>query len=829
MNATNGRHSDGLADAVRAYVASDAVAAFELVLGSPPVAVPYGKKGEVYWPCRFHNDTHPSFRLNPGKQSWWCDPCTFGGDIFDLVERLNSCTFPGALRWLAERFNLNGNGYNGSSTTKRPKSNREHASAICAASSPAKGTITETYLRARGILGEISPSVRHHPKLKHGPTNQDLPAMVVAVTNESGEVCAVHRTYLKPDGSGKAEVDRHQQKLALGPIMNGCARFSPVTSRVAYTEGVEDALTIEQALRIPARATLGSFRTPIVDDSVAEVYFCADRDPTGKSERDARKAGARLLVEKPQLRVFLTLPSPRPDGTKVDFNQLLMERGDEGVREEFDAGLEQLTLPTCSSTVIYKPPSASFIFDKYDADAMLDEVLRRFAYLKELDNVADLDDCLIRGQDGFASYAAKYNAFEPDPIKPNAWRKVSTPVRWRECPERIELVKPVYEPGLPSPICEIDGRAYFNQWRGFAAEPKEGDISRLTKILDHVYEELPDEKRHFLRFHAYARQHPDQKIMHALMLISRQQGIGKSLVGEIIGHGLWGEWNFSEVEHGHLDASFNSFLKYKKFILANEMLLSSSTAVDKRRDANLIKNAITRDRVEINEKYIRQFFVRDVLCWMLTSNFDDAVWLDREDDRRIHITRLKQTIPLSKALGEAFAADAKKWAQSKEGASAINYYFLNYPCDGFSAKAPPPTTEGQRIVYEMGLSILERFVRDLIENPQRLVEILGDEKLRGADLVRLDDIRKAFLAKYEDIQTVSDQAISSAISRFGGCYIPNKIQWTEDQKQCEARTWALRNAEYWQAASPKERAAHYLNPVNNPKPEPDDGDEEVIA
>jgi hypothetical protein len=436
-----------------------------------------------------------------------------------------------------------------------------------------------------------------------------------------------------------------------------------------------------------------------------------------------------------------------------------------------------------------------------------------------MDNVVDLYDGIIRSMDGFGHYAAKYNALEQDPDT-GKWRKVITPTRWRESPERIELVKPASEPGLPFPICDIEGQPYFNQWHGFAAEPEEADVSQLIKLVDHVFEELPAERDHFLKFHAYARQHPDQKIMHALMLISRQQGIGKSLIGEIIGYGLWGERNFSEVEHGHLGASFNEFLKHKKFILANEMLLSSAASVDKRRDANLIKNAITRDRVQINEKYLRQYFTRDVLVWMLTSNFDDAVWLDREDDRRIHISRLKQRVPLAKRYGADFAANIKRWAQSSQGAAALNYYFLHYPCEGFTAKSPPPTTEGQRVVYEMGLSVLERFVRNLIENPLRLHEILNRPKLFQADLVRLADIREAFLQEHKDVQTVSDQAISSAISRFGGCYLPNKVQWTDEdtQQQREVRAWALRNTEHWQRATNRDRANHYCCHRENPAP-----------
>jgi hypothetical protein len=110
----------------------------------------------------------------------------------------------------------------------------------------------------------------------------------------------------------------------------------------------------------------------------------------------------------------------------------------------------------------------------------------------------------------------------------------------------------------------------------------------------------------------------------------------------------------------------------------------------------------SRNLREINEKYIRTYFTRDVLCWMLTSNFDDAVWLDREDDRRIHISRLKQGVPLAAKFGKDFGATVKAWARTQEGAAAIQHFFLTFPCGDFAAKASPPVTEGQRIVHEMG-------------------------------------------------------------------------------------------------------------------------------
>ena len=51
-------------------------------------------------PCPFHQDEHPSFYLwegDDGYQRWWCQPCGFGGDIFDLIQRRLGLSFSEAL------------------------------------------------------------------------------------------------------------------------------------------------------------------------------------------------------------------------------------------------------------------------------------------------------------------------------------------------------------------------------------------------------------------------------------------------------------------------------------------------------------------------------------------------------------------------------------------------------------------------------------------------------------------------------------------------------------------------------------------------------------
>ena len=102
----------------------------------------------------------------------------------------------------------------------------------------------ETYLRSRDIKIDVPDCVRYHPRLKHYPSGQYLPAMIAAVTvYPDPEIVAIHRTYLKQDGSGKADVEPN--KMMLGSIKGGAVMFGPSSGlNLFITEGIENALTL---------------------------------------------------------------------------------------------------------------------------------------------------------------------------------------------------------------------------------------------------------------------------------------------------------------------------------------------------------------------------------------------------------------------------------------------------------------------------------------------------------------------------------------------------------------------------------------------------------
>ncbi len=56
--------------------------------------------------CPFHSEKTPSFTVDDEKQLFHCFGCAVGGDIFTLVMERENLSFPEALKYLAEKYNI---------------------------------------------------------------------------------------------------------------------------------------------------------------------------------------------------------------------------------------------------------------------------------------------------------------------------------------------------------------------------------------------------------------------------------------------------------------------------------------------------------------------------------------------------------------------------------------------------------------------------------------------------------------------------------------------------------------------------------------------------
>lgn len=192
-------------------------------------------------------------------------------------------------------------------------------------SKPAPGTPVETYLHSRGITCPIPASMRFHPSCWHSPTRAFHPAMVAIVTPwQSSPLVAVHRTYLKPDGSAK--IDDAQAKMILGPVKGHSVHLNRPEHLLAVTEGIETALSVYQATGIPTWSALswGGIQNLMLPPlpQASEVIICADNDAPGL--KGATMAAQRWTREGRIIKIA------KPVHAGTDFNDVLLEMGEPG-------------------------------------------------------------------------------------------------------------------------------------------------------------------------------------------------------------------------------------------------------------------------------------------------------------------------------------------------------------------------------------------------------------------------------------------------------------------------------------------------------------------
>jgi putative DNA primase/helicase len=183
---------------------------------------------------------------------------------------------------------------------------------------PLQKTIIETYLRSRGIAFVASPeALRFHPYCQH-PSGVRLPALVARVEHVDRGFVAIHRTFLRADGSSKAIVDPN--KASLGPVAGGAVRFGKPREGewLVIAEGIETTLSVVTVCAMPAWAALsaGGIKKLILPRDVTRVIIAADHDASGTGQRAAREAAQRFLAEGRRVRLAIP-PMPNTDWNDV--------------------------------------------------------------------------------------------------------------------------------------------------------------------------------------------------------------------------------------------------------------------------------------------------------------------------------------------------------------------------------------------------------------------------------------------------------------------------------------------------------------------------------
>ncbi|MFC3726466.1 DUF7146 domain-containing protein [Neoaquamicrobium sediminum] len=199
--------------------------------------------------------------------------------------------------------------------TPAPSGSAEAARRLIAMCQPNSGTLVEAYLRGRGITAlHGCGSLRFHSRCyyrpdEHSPT-ETWPAMVAAVTDLTGRITGAHRTWLAPDGSGKAPISI--QRKAMGDLLGHAVRFGLSGDVLAAGEGIESVLSAREVMPgMSAAAALSAAHLAAIrfHDALRRLYVVRDNDRAGDGARNtlierASAVGVEAIALSPMLGDF---------------------------------------------------------------------------------------------------------------------------------------------------------------------------------------------------------------------------------------------------------------------------------------------------------------------------------------------------------------------------------------------------------------------------------------------------------------------------------------------------------------------------------------------
>ncbi|NNG68110.1 CHC2 zinc finger domain-containing protein [Caldanaerobacter subterraneus] len=218
--------------------------------------------------CPFHPDTNPSFSVSPERQIYKCFGCGVGGDVFDFVQRIENCTFDEAVKKVMEMAGINEPLPIGK---EEPlpigKTAEEHKEDFSKFVEEAHKNISKTdYLSKRGISEAL---------IKKYCIGFDGEGVIVPLSYR-GEIVGYvkrfiegERRYYNPKG------------VKLVPF-----NIDVKQDIVFVTEGIFDALAIEEAIGLPAIALLGSQNHNVLLDNLHCNHYIImlDNDETGQKQ-----------------------------------------------------------------------------------------------------------------------------------------------------------------------------------------------------------------------------------------------------------------------------------------------------------------------------------------------------------------------------------------------------------------------------------------------------------------------------------------------------------------------------------------------------------------
>ena len=216
-----------------------------------------------------------------------------------------------------------------------------------------------------------------------------------------------------------------------------------------------------------------------------------------------------------------------------------------------------------------------------------------------------------------------------------------------------------------------------------------GDAAKATPWIEHLNKLYPEDAEDITNWFAHRVQCPGVKINHALV-IGGAQGVGKDWLLMALKLAV-GSSNYLVIFPPELLAAYNPFAKTVVLHVNEAHDQGDSGRIDRYAlyERTKIYAAAPPDVLPCVDKYIRRFYVPNVLGMVITTNHKtDGVYLPN-DDRR-HLVAWSECT--KEEFSKEFWNDRFRWLEHEGGASHVAAYLAQRDLSAFSPGAVPRQT-----------------------------------------------------------------------------------------------------------------------------------------
>jgi len=361
-------------------------------------------------------------------------------------------------------------------------------------------------------------------------------------------------------------------------------------------------------------------------------------------------------------------------------------------------------------------------------------------------------------------------------------RPLSVARAWLRHPARETVHARTFRAGGELFCKSPDDVRAINTWRAPPrAKPPTDWRERARPYFEHVEFLVPvaAEREHFLDWQAHIEQCPGVLPHHHFLLYTQAQGVGRNWMACVLARVCAGITALDVDLPGLLNGGFNGQLRRKVFAVVNE--INEGAGADTHRHANRLRTLLTDETRRINPKYGRQYDEWNAIRWLLLSNHETALPLDRFDRRIYAIRNPDRPRPTDYyAKLYAMAADPQFIASVREALRTRDISKFN---PGMQA----PLTETKQRVIEA-------------TTPEADLEMQHLVKDYPADCITAEHLMANLWGI--DISSRDRATLRFVAGRCGARRYPTKVFVRNGQH----RVWVLREHKKWLAAKPNEVA-----------------------